>query len=66
MMHPVDQPSAPDSARPADITPQKRSEGIQAEVIDHAVLSRLVEEVRNEAGVEAGYDRVHNRHNRGR
>ena len=32
----------------------------------HPVLSRLMEEVRNESHVEARYDRVHNRHNRGR
>ena len=32
----------------------------------HPVLSRLMEEVRNESRVEAAYDRVHNRHNRGR
>ena len=32
----------------------------------HPVLSRLIEEVRNEGRVEAVYDRVHNRHNRGR
>ena len=32
----------------------------------HPVLSRLVEEVRNEKQVEANYDRVHNRHNRGK
>ena len=32
----------------------------------HPVLSRLVEEVRNESRVEAAYDRVHHRHNRGR
>ena len=32
----------------------------------HPVLSRLLEEVRNERDVEASYDRVHNRHNRGR
>ena len=31
----------------------------------HPVLSRLIEEVRNERQVEARYDRVHNRHNRG-
>ena len=34
--------------------------------IDHPVLSRLMDEVRNERGVESRYDRVHNRHNRGR
>lgn len=32
----------------------------------HPVLSRLVEEVRNEGRTEANYDRVHNRHNRGK
>ncbi len=31
----------------------------------HPVLSRLIKEVRNERQVEARYDRVHNRHNRG-
>ena len=32
----------------------------------HPVLSRLMEEVRNDRDVEAAYDRVHHRHNRGR
>ena len=32
----------------------------------HPVLSRLMEEVRIGRNVEASYDRVHNRHNRGR
>ena len=32
----------------------------------HPVLSRLLKEVRNERRVETAYDRVHNRHNRGR
>ena len=32
----------------------------------HPVLSRLMEEVRNESRIQAAYDRVHNRHNRGR
>ena len=31
----------------------------------HPVLSRLMEEVRNDHNAEASYDRVHNRHNRG-
>ena len=31
----------------------------------HPVLSRLIEEVRNQRLMEAAYDRVHNRHNRG-
>ena len=34
--------------------------------ISHPVLSRLLEEVRNEKRVDAAYDRVHHRHNRGR
>ena len=34
--------------------------------IEHPVLSRLLDEVRNEKPVGAAYDRVHNRHNRGR
>ena len=32
----------------------------------HPVLSRLLEEISNEKGVDAAYDRVHHRHNRGR
>ena len=33
---------------------------------DHPVLSRLIEEVRNELVTDVGrYDRIHNRHNRG-
>lgn len=32
----------------------------------HPILSRLMDEVRNERQVEARYDRAHNRHNRGR
>ncbi len=35
--------------------------------VPSTVLARLIEEVRNEEGVSArAYDRVHNRHNRGR
>lgn len=37
-----------------------------ASTATHPVLSRLIEEVRNERHVDAAYDRVHNRHNRGR
>ena len=37
-----------------------------APAASHPVLSRLMEEVRNELHVEARYDRVHHRHNRGR
>ena len=31
---------------------------------DHPVLSRLIEEVRNEQNTPVAYDRVHSRHNR--
>ena len=35
--------------------------------LDHAVLGRLIREVRNERDIDVGrYDRIHNRHNRGR
>lgn len=33
--------------------------------VTHPVLSRLLEEVRNENAAATAYDRVHNRHNRG-
>lgn len=58
-------------ARPLS-TPDTSSHGEQPDdetpvpAARHPVLSRLMEEVRNERGVEAAYDRVHNRHNRGR
>ena len=66
MKHPIDQPPPPVSARPAANPPQNPNVGISAKTIDHPVLSRLMDEVRNERGVESRYDRVHNRHNRGR
>ncbi len=34
--------------------------------VANPVLSRLLEEVRNEKRVDEAYDRVHHRHNRGR
>ena len=43
----------------------RSSPGTTASGVTHPVLSRLLEEVRNEKRVEATYDRVHNRHNRG-
>ena len=56
-------------ARPhsASHTPSHREQPGEAATAaaQHPVLSRLMEEVRNERGVEAAYDRVHNRHNRG-
>ena len=42
------------TARPPDVS------------LSHPVLSRLLEEVKNEKRVDAAYDRVHHRHNRGR
>ena len=63
MNHPMEQPvrELPDTSE---------RDGEIAEAIDtdltHPVLSRLLEEVRNEKRVDAAYDRVHHRHNRGR
>lgn len=51
-------PTAGTSAQPSKAT--------QVDAGTHPVLSRLLEEVRNEKSVETRYDRVHNRHNRGR
>jgi len=58
--------SQPISKRPVALMPKNPGKGTPVQAIDHPVLSRLMEEVRNERGVEASYDRVHNRHNRGR
>ena len=66
MDHPINQPSQPTSKRPAASAPDNLDRGAPVRTIDHPVLARLIKEVRNEHGVEAGYDRVHNRHNRGR
>ena len=66
MDHPINQTPQPTSSRPAASTPENLRKGVPVRATDHPVLSRLMEEVRNERGVEAGYDRVHNRHNRGR
>ena len=54
------------SESPADSTQARPSPELAVPVATHPVLSRLMEEVRNERHVEARYDRVHNRHNRGR
>lgn len=56
----------PSSEPPAPANRQRSSAEGTAPVADHPVLSRLLAEVRNERHVEASYDRVHNRHNRGR
>ena len=55
---------APDSSIPG--TDDGQSAEPSSSALTHPVLSRLLDEVRNERGVEAAYDRVHNRHNRGR
>ena len=65
MKHPIHQTPGRVSPRPAADTPQNRNKGLSSKAIDHPILSRLIEEVRNEAAVESAYDRVHNRHNRG-
>ena len=55
------------SSESATVVPRRPSiPAGTAPVPAHPVLSRLMEEVRNERSVEASYDRVHNRHNRGR
>ena len=54
--------AGPSSESPATTVRERPS----PDAVRHPVLSRLVEEVRNEHHVEASYDRVHNRHNRGR
>ena len=52
---------SPSSSTP-EISPMQPS----ALAVGHPVLTRLIEEVRNDGHIEASYDRVHNRHNRGR
>ena len=63
MDHPTVQPT---SDSPSVSTQESLSTGAAVPPIMHPVLSRLMEEVRNERHVKASYDRVHNRHNRGR
>lgn len=59
IVHPTSEsPAAPDRDRSSAEAPVPAA--------NHPVLSRLMEEVRNEQHVEARYDRFHNRHNRGR
>ena len=54
------------SDSPAASTHGRSSTESPVPATTHPVLSRLMEEVRNESRVEVAYDRVHNRHNRGR
>ncbi len=66
MKQPVDQlpPTAPTHLATKPL--KRQNEEIPASAVDHPVLSRLIEEVRNDTATESAYDRVHNRHNRGR
>ena len=63
MDHRIVQPS---SELPVASTNDRSSAEAPASTVTHPILSRLLEEVRNEKRVQATYDRVHNRHNRGR
>ena len=56
----------PPPESPEATTRRRTSPETAAPAAAHPVLSRLMEEVRNGRNVEASYDRVHNRHNRGR
>ena len=58
--------SRPSSESPEATIRQRTSPEKAAPAAAHPVLSRLMEEVRNGRNVEGSYDRVHNRHNRGR
>ena len=62
MDHAIEQPTSKLTADSTCDRPRKEAPGSG---LAHPVLSRLLEEVRNEKQVEASYDRVHNRHNRG-
>ena len=63
----MDPRTARPSSEPSEAASRPQtSPGEAAPAAAHPVLSRLLEEVRNERNVKASYDRVHNRHNRGR
>lgn len=64
MDHPIVQPTS--ELAPASTQCSPSTDAAVPPATTHPVLSRLMEEVRNERHVEARYDRVHNRHNRGR
>ena len=63
MNHHIVQPT---SKSPTASAQERSSTDMPDSGAQHPVLSRLMEEVRNERQVEARYDRVHHRHNRGR
>ena len=56
-----------DSTKPSEKKPNEDDLVIDASKVDNAVLKRLIEEVRlDEKGNRLhGYNRTHNRHNRG-
>ena len=63
----MDHRTEPPLSEASALTPSERSTAdTSLASIEHPVLSRLLEEVRNRQPIEATYDRVHNRHNRGR
>ena len=64
MDHPIAQPTS--ELAPASTQCSRSTDAAVPLAATHPVLSRLMEEVRNERHVEARYDRVHNRHNRSR
>lgn len=63
MDHLIEQPSSESTDSQSHGNSTDRSPDVS---LSHPVLSRLLEEVRNEKSVDAAYDRVHHRHNRGR
>ena len=63
MAHRFEQPSSESPVAPIH---DRSSAETPVPAATHPVLSRLVEEVRNERHVEAAYDRTHHRHNRSR
>ena len=63
MDHLIEQPSSESTDSQTHGSSTTRTPDVP---LAHPVLSRLLEEVRNEKRVDAAYDRVHHRHNRGR
>lgn len=63
MDHRIQQPSSESPGATARDESSAETRGVDP---THPVLSRLLDEVRNEKHVDAAYDRVHHRHNRGR
>lgn len=66
MDHSIVQPTSESASASTSTQCSPSTDAAVPPAATHPVLSRLMEEVRNERHVEARYDRVHNRHNRGR